>query len=59
MIAYFISAQINIVFLLSNASGNFIYITTADLAPEIKTEHKIKHNIIHFFAFFLGLVLFF
>ncbi len=59
VVAYFISTQINIIFLLSFAAGGFIYIAAADLIPEIKTEHRVKHNIIHFLAFCFGLILIF
>lgn len=55
--AYFVSTQINIVFLLAIAAGNFIYIAASDLIPEIKHHQNLKNNLIHFFFFSLGIVL--
>lgn len=54
--AYFVSAKINIVFLLSIAAGGFIYVAATDLVPEIQNEKRIKHNIIHFLFFVFGLI---
>lgn len=57
LIAYLASAKFNVSWLLPFAAGNFIYIAAADLIPEIKHSVKIKHNIIHFLFFLLGLSL--
>lgn len=43
------------VFLVPFAAGNFIYVAAADLIPEIKKENQIKHSLIHFVAFSLGI----
>jgi zinc and cadmium transporter len=55
LIAYAASARIDVVFLIPFAAGNFLYIGAADLIPEIKKGHDIKTNVLHFFAFALGL----
>jgi len=55
--AYFISATIDIVFLLPIAAGSFIYISAADLLPEIKHHENIWKNILHFMAFIVGILL--
>lgn len=57
VIAYFLSTKIDITFLLPFAAGNFIYIASSDLIPEIKHETNIKNNLIHFFAFITGILL--
>jgi zinc and cadmium transporter len=44
------------VFLLPFAAGNFIYIASADLVPEIKGEGSLRRSLLHF-AVFLGGVL--
>jgi zinc and cadmium transporter len=55
LVAYAVSARVDVVFLIPFAAGNFLYIGAADLIPEIKKGHDIKTNIFHFFAFALGL----
>jgi len=44
-----------IVFLLPFAAGNFIYIASSDLIPEIKHKESIKKSLIHFFVFLVGI----
>ncbi|TWU39909.1 zinc transporter ZupT [Novipirellula aureliae] len=55
ILAYAVSDQINVVFLVPFAAGNFLYIGAADLIPEIKHHHSIKTNVLHFAAFSLGI----
>ncbi len=57
LIAYFISTKIDVTFLLPFAAGNFIYIASSDLIPEIKQKSKLKINLIHFITFILGILL--
>ena len=59
LVAYFLSDQINIVFLLPFAAGNFIYIACSDLIPEVKHGCNIRNNILHFLAFLIGILLIF
>ena len=47
----------SIVFLLPFAAGNFIYIASSDLIPEIKHQENFKKSIIYFFVFLLGIFL--
>ena len=47
----------SIIFLLPFAAGNFIYIASSDLLPEIKHKESLKKSLIHFFVFLLGIVL--
>ena len=58
VIGFFLSGQIQglVVFLLPFAAGHFIYISAADLIPEIKHETNKKKSVIHFISFFLGIV---
>jgi zinc and cadmium transporter len=44
------------VLLLPFAAGNFIYIAASDLIPEIKHGDDVKRNLVHFFAFLIGLL---
>jgi len=47
----------SIIFLLPFAAGNFIYIASSDLLPEIKHRESLKKSLIHFFVFLLGIIL--
>lgn len=44
ILVFFISANIDTAFLLPFAAGNFIYIASSDLIPEIKREHIPGYN---------------
>jgi len=57
IIAYFISTKIDITFLLPFAAGNFIYIASSDLIPEIKHDTNIINNFILFSTFIIGILL--
>ena len=46
-----------ILFILSFAAGNFIYIAASDLIPEIKTEKNLNKKLIHFSVFISGILL--
>lgn len=54
---FFLSGKIGgfIVFLLPFAAGHFIYISAADLIPEIKHKDNIKKSITHFLIFLSGI----
>jgi len=58
LIGFFLVDKIegSMVFLLSFAAGNFIYIASADLIPEIKQRFPVKKSLLHFFAFLIGIV---
>lgn len=45
------------IFLLPFAAGNFIYIASSDLIPEIKHTEKTKNAIIYFLVFIIGILL--
>ena len=57
LVAYFMAAKIDVTFLLPFAAGNFIYIACSDLIPEIKHSGSLKHNLIHFISFVIGIIL--
>ncbi|QDT89907.1 Zinc transporter ZupT [Gimesia algae] len=57
LIAYTVSAQIDVALLIPFAAGNFIYIGAADLIPEIKQATDVRTNIVHLLSFISGLVL--
>jgi zinc and cadmium transporter len=57
--AYFLSSKINITFLLPFAAGNFIYIASSDLIPEVKHSCSVKNNVVHFISFVIGILLIF
>jgi zinc and cadmium transporter len=57
LLAYYLSADFDITFLLSFAAGNFIYIAASDLVPEVKHEQLLRNHTIHFIAFICGIAL--
>jgi len=57
LIAYFVSFNMDISFLIPFAAGNFIYIGASDLIPEVKEHDDFKVNLINFIAFICGILL--
>ena len=57
LVAYGLSFQINVSWLIPFAAGNFLYIGASDLVPEVNKHHDLKNNVIHLLAFVLGLAL--
>lgn len=57
LLAYALSFNIDISFLIPFAAGNFIYIGASDLVPEVKEHERLDVNILNFLAFVFGLVL--
>ncbi|UZE93214.1 MAG: ZIP family metal transporter [Candidatus Nealsonbacteria bacterium] len=59
IIGFLLSERIgeSIVFLLPFAAGNFIYIASSDLIPEIKQQENVKKSIIYFTVFLFGISL--
>lgn len=57
LLAYALSFNIDISFLIPFAAGNFIYIGASDLVPEVKEHENIGVNISNFLAFISGLTL--
>ena len=55
LLAYYLSADFDITFLLSFAAGNFIYIAASDLIPEVKHDRLLHHSLVHFAAFIGGI----
>lgn len=43
--------------LLPFAAGNFLYIASSDLIPEIKTETRPRRSVLYFLVFLIGLAL--
>lgn len=56
LISLLLSHQINTVYLVPFAAGNFIYIAAADLIPEIKQSQSFKQSMIHLVSFTSGLI---
>ena len=54
LLAYYLSADFDVTFLLSFAAGNFIYIAASDLIPEVKHDRRLGNNLVHFAAFVAG-----
>ena len=52
-----LQSQSLISFLIPFAAGNFIYIATADLLPELHKNSKIKSSIIQLTFFILGILM--
>jgi zinc and cadmium transporter len=57
LVTYFMSFNIDISFLIPFAAGNFIYIGTTDLVPEVNKHGDIKINLINFTSFLVGIAL--
>lgn len=55
VIAYALRAQIEVAVLVAFAAGNFLYIATADLLPEITTSPAPREKILHTAGFAAGL----
>jgi len=57
ILAFVVSDQINMSYLLAFAAGNFIYISSSDLIPEIKHGKILKENLLHFLMFVFGMLI--
>jgi len=55
LFAFAISVQVDVSFLVPFAAGNFLYIAASDLVPEVNKHHRIRVNLLHFFAFAAGI----
>ena len=61
IIGFFLFEKIGalVIYLLPFTAGNFIYIASSDLIPEIKQETDIKKSLTTFFVFLLGIIFMF
>ena len=57
LVAWGVSSQIDVSFLIPLGAGNFIYIAAADLIPEINREGRAGRALVHFLSFLAGVVL--
>jgi zinc and cadmium transporter len=57
LVAYGVSSQLDIKWLIPFAAGNFLYIGAVDLVPEINKHDRLGSNIVHFLAFLVGIAL--
>jgi zinc and cadmium transporter len=57
VVAYLLSTDFDVGWLLSFAAGNFIYIAASDLIPEVKHDRILRNNLVHFAAFASGIAL--
>ena len=57
LLAYGLSFQVDVSWLIPFAAGNFLYIGASDLVPEVNKHHDLKANAVHLLAFVLGLAL--
>lgn len=55
LLAYGLSFQMDVSWLIPFAAGNFLYIGASDLVPEVNKHHDPWTNAVHFLAFVLGL----
>ena len=56
LLAYAVSFNINVAFLIPFAAGNFLYIGASDLVPEVNKHVDFKVNLIHFISFLSGVL---
>lgn len=54
VIAYLVSFEMDVSFLLPFAAGNFIYIAASDLVPEVNRQRDMKRSVLHFGCFLGG-----
>ncbi len=54
LVAYVVSFNINIAFLIPFAAGNFLYIGASDLVPEVSKHGNLRTNAINLVAFVFG-----
>ena len=54
LVAYGVSAKIDVTLLVAFAAGNFIYIGASDLVPEVNRHDSLAANVVHFSAFLGG-----
>ena len=57
LVAYFLSFNIDISFLIPFAAGNFIYIGASDLVPEVNKHEDLKINLTNYVSFITGILL--
>ena len=57
LLAYGLSFQMDVSWLIPFAAGNFLYIGASDLVPEVNKRHDLKGNSVHLLAFVMGLAL--
>ena len=57
LVAYGLSFQMDVSWLIPFAAGNFLYIGASDLVPEVNKHHDLGANAVHLLAFVLGLLL--
>jgi len=57
LLAYGLSFQMDVSWLIPFAAGNFLYIGASDLVPEVNKHDNHKANAVHLLAFVLGVAL--
>jgi zinc and cadmium transporter len=55
LLAYAVSLEVDVSFLVAFAAGNFLSIGAADLVPEVNRTHAPRDAALHFACFVLGL----
>jgi len=57
LLAYLLSRQFDVAWLMMLGAGNFVYIAASDLIPEIKQQAALGEVAVHFCFFIIGLLL--
>jgi len=57
LLAYGLSFQIDVTWLIPFAAGNFLYVGASDLVPEVNRQEDLGSTIVHFLAFVIGLAI--
>jgi zinc and cadmium transporter len=55
LIAYGLAERVDVGFLVPFAAGNFVYIATADLLPELTASRVLRDKLVHTLGFVIGL----
>jgi zinc and cadmium transporter len=55
LVAYAVSRELSVSWLVPLAAGNFLYIGASDLVPEVNRAHDFRTSVVHFAVFAAGL----
>lgn len=55
VLAWAVSFDLDVTFLVPLAAGNFLYVGASDLVPEVNRSHSLPRAALHFACFVLGL----
>lgn len=54
VLAYLLSGQVDVIWLVPFAAGNFLYIAAADLIPQFTGQESVRDKLVHTASFVAG-----